>query len=134
MMLIVVADVVLRACCRLPVRGQFELVELALGATIFLALPAVFLLRAHLVVDAVDPLVSARAKRRLDFAGAAATLAALGIMLWQMVPQTLYMARFGDTTFDLQIAKIWYALPALAGIACSAAVVVVLLVRDLKRR
>lgn len=134
MMLVVVADVVLRAAFRIPVRGQFELVELTLAYTIFLALPAVFLRDAHLVVDVADHFVSARVRRLLGLLGAAASLAALAIMLWQMAPQALYMMRFGDMTFDLQIAKTWYAAPALAGIVCSAVAALVLIVRDVRRR
>jgi TRAP-type C4-dicarboxylate transport system permease small subunit len=134
MMLVTVADVVLRSFFGIPVRGQFELVELALAYSLFLALPAVFLRDAHLVVDAADHFVSARVRRALDLLGAAASLAALGIMLWQMTPQALYMMRFGDMTFDLQIPKIWYAAPALAGILISAIIALLLMVRDLRRR
>lgn len=133
-MLVVVADVVLRAAFRIPIRGQFELVELALACTIFLALPAVFLRDAHLVVDVADHFVPAWTKRLLDLLGAAASLAALAVMLWQMAPQALYMMRFGDMTFDLQIPKMWYAAPALAGIVCSALAALVLIVRDARRR
>ncbi len=39
MMLLTVADVVLRAVFNLPIRGIFELVELLLACTFFLALP-----------------------------------------------------------------------------------------------
>jgi len=134
MMLVVVADVVLRALFRVPIRGQFELVELALACTIFLALPAVFLRDAHLVVDVADHFVPAWTRRLLDLLGAAASLAALAIMLWQMAPQALYMMRFGDMTFDLQIPKMWYAAPALAGIVCSALAALVLIVLDARRR
>ncbi len=134
MMLVVMADVVLRALFRAPIRGQFELVELALAYTIFLALPAVFLRDAHLVVDVADHFVPAWTRRLLDVLGAAASLAALAVMLWQMAPQALYMMRFGDMTFDLQIPKMWYAAPALAGIVCSALAALVLIVRDARRR
>ena len=133
MMLVTVADVVLRSFFGTPVRGQFELVELALAYTVFLALPAVFLRDAHLVVDVADHFVSARIRRALDVFGALASLAALGVMLWQMVPQALYMARFGDMTFDLQIGKLWYAAPAIAGIAFSAVAALLLVVRDARR-
>jgi hypothetical protein len=51
-----------------------------------------------------------------------------------MTPQALYMMRFGDMTFDLQIPKIWYAAPALAGILISAIIALLLMVRDLRRR
>ncbi len=134
MMLVVVADVVLRAAFRLPVRGQYEIVELMLAYTLFLALPAVFLLGANLVVDVADHFVPRRVTRVLDLFGAAASLAALSIMLWQMLPQALYMMNFGDMTFDLQIPKTWYAAPALFGIVCSTLVALVLVVQDLRRR
>ena len=134
MMFVVVADVVLRAAFRLPVRGQYEIVELMLGYTLFLALPAVFLQGAHLVVDVADHFVSPRVRRALDAFGAAASLAALAIMLWQMLPQALYMMNFGDMTFDLQIPKTWYAAPALFGIVCSAAVALFVAVQELRGR
>lgn len=92
-MLVTVADVVLRSFFRYPVRGQFELVGLGLAYVIFLALPAVFLRDAHLVVDVADHFVSARARVLLDLLGATASLAALGLMLWQMAPQALYSRR-----------------------------------------
>ncbi|HYG54884.1 MAG TPA: TRAP transporter small permease [Burkholderiales bacterium] len=130
MMLVTVADVVLRSAFRTPVRGQFELVELALGWTVFLALPAVFLRDAHLVVDVADHFVSARLRQLLDIVGAVASVVALAIMLWQMAPQALYMMRFGDMTFDLQIPKLWYAAPALAGMFFSAIAAALLVIRN----
>jgi TRAP-type C4-dicarboxylate transport system permease small subunit len=134
MMLVIVADVGLRAALQLPVRGQYELVELALGYTMFLALPAVFLRDAHLVVDVADHFVSVRVRRALDVFGAMASLATLAIMLWQMAPQALYMMRFGDMTFDLQIPKTWYAAPALIGIVCSFVAAALLTLKHLKPR
>lgn len=134
MMLVVVADVVLRAAFRVPVRGQVELVELMLGWTLFLALPAVFLLGANLVVDVAEHFLHPRVVRALDMFGAAASIAALGIMLWQMLPQALYMMNFGDMTFDLQIPKTWYAAPALLGIVASLTAALGLIIRDLARK
>jgi TRAP-type C4-dicarboxylate transport system permease small subunit len=133
MMLVTVADVVLRSFFGLPVRGQFELVELTLAYSFFLALPAVFLRDAHLVVDAADHFVSAQVRRALDIIGAVVSLVVLAVMLWQMAPQAIYVMRFGDMTFDLQILKIWYAAPALAGIAISAVIAALLVARDLRR-
>jgi TRAP-type C4-dicarboxylate transport system permease small subunit len=133
MMLVTVADVVLRSFFRIPVRGQLELVELALAYTVFLALPAVFLRDAHLVVDVADHFVSARVRQALDVFGAVASLVALAVMLWQMAPQALYMMRFGDMTFDLQIDKVWYAAPALFGVVCSALAALYLVVREARR-
>ena len=56
MMLLTVADVVLRAVSNRPIRGTFEIIELLLACTFFLALPAVFLRDEHLLVDVIDPL------------------------------------------------------------------------------
>jgi len=118
-LLVTVADVVLRNFFRYPVRGQYEIVELGLSAVVFLALPAVFLQGAHLVVDVADHFVGPRVKRALDLFGGAAALAAMVLILWQIVPQSLYVMRFGDMSFDLQIPKIWYAVPLIAGMAFS---------------
>jgi hypothetical protein len=52
MMLLTVADVVLRAVCNYPIRGAYEIVELLLCPTFFMALPAAFLRDRHIVVDA----------------------------------------------------------------------------------
>ena len=129
-MLVVVADVVLRNLFGYPMRGQFELVELGLSATVFLALPAVFLQGAHLVVDVADHFVSPRVKRGLDLFAGAIALGVVGLILWQIAPQSLYVMRFGDTSFDLQIPKIWYAAPLLVGMAFSLLAAFVVLVRS----
>ena len=118
-LLVTVADVVLRNLFRYPVRGQYEMVELGLSAAVFLALPAVFMQGAHLVVDVADHFVSARVKRGLDLFGGAVALGVVGMILWQIAPQSLYVMRFGDMSFDLQIPKIWYAVPLLIGMAFS---------------
>ena len=51
MMLLTVADVVLRAAFNTPIRGVYELVELLLAYTFFIALPAVFLRDDHILVN-----------------------------------------------------------------------------------
>ena len=70
MVLITVADVVLRSLFDFPIRGVLELVELGLACTIFIALPAVFLRDEHLVVDVIDHLLRPSTVRLLDLAGA----------------------------------------------------------------
>ena len=61
MLLITVADVTLRAVANLPIRGGYELVELFLVATFFLALPCVFLRDENIVVNAMDDVAPRRA-------------------------------------------------------------------------
>ena len=60
MMLLTVADVTLRASFNLPIRGVYELVELLLAATFFVALPAVFLRDENIVVNSIDDHGAAR--------------------------------------------------------------------------
>src|SRR6267378_4442329 len=86
MMLLTVADVALRALFNRPIHGTFELIELCLACTIFVALPAVFLRDEHLVVDVVDHFVRPAAVKLLDLFGALASLVVLMLMFSQMVP------------------------------------------------
>ena len=129
MMLLTVADVLLRAVFRYPIHGTFELIELGLACTVFLALPAVFLRDENLVVDAVDYMVRPQVVRWLDLAGACASLALLVTMALQMVPLARDMVELGDVTADLSIPKIYYWIPVLAGIVGSALATLVFIAR-----
>src|SRR5215208_1281009 len=134
MMLLTVADVLLRAFFSYPIQGMLELVELGLACTIFVALPAVFLRDEHLVVDVIDHVVRPSAVRWLDLAGALLSLAVLVTMAWQMVPLARAMHEFGDVTSDLSIPKIYYWVPVLLGVIASALATLVFIVRWTRRR
>ena len=56
MMLVTVADVILRALFNLPITGAYDLVQLFLVGTVFLSIPDVFLNNENIVVDFVDHL------------------------------------------------------------------------------
>src|SRR5207237_9024244 len=77
MMLLTVADVALRTFFNRPIHGTFELIELCLACTIFVALPAVFLRDEHLVVDVVDHLARPAVVKLLDLFAAIASRGAL---------------------------------------------------------
>src|SRR6185369_4675982 len=96
MMLLTVADVLLRAFFGYPVRGMLELIELGLACTVFFGMPAVFLRKEHLVVDAIDQLTRPAVVRLLDLAGALVSFGLLAFMAWQMVPVAKGMYDFGD--------------------------------------
>jgi len=133
MMLLTVADVVLRAFFNYPIQGMLELIELGLACTIFLALPAVFLRDEHLVVDVIDHLTRPSVVRILDLAGALTSLGVLVVMAWQMVPLARAMHEFGDVTSDLSIPRIWYWVPVLLGVVASALATLVFIVRWRRR-
>lgn len=133
MMLLTVSDVALRAFFNRPIHGTFELVELCLACTIFVALPAVFLRDEHLVVDVVDQLAPGAVVRVLDLFGAVASLVSLAVMFWRMVPLARDMQAFGDVTADLSIPKIFYWIPVLVGIGASALATLVFIARWRRR-
>src|SRR2546422_11498199 len=107
MMLLTVADVVLRAVFNRPIHGTFELIELCLACTIFVALPAVFLRDEHLVVDVVDHLAPPAVVKLLDLLGALASPAVLALMFLRMVPLAPDMQEFGGGTADPSIPQVF---------------------------
>jgi TRAP-type C4-dicarboxylate transport system permease small subunit len=134
MMLLTVADVLLRAFFSYPIQGMLELIELGLACTIFVALPAVFLRDEHLVVDVIDHFAGPGLVRLLDLLGAVLSLVVLAVMAWQMVPLARAMHEFGDVTSDLSIPKLYYWIPVLLGIIASALTTVIFIVRWRKAR
>jgi TRAP-type C4-dicarboxylate transport system permease small subunit len=124
MMLLTVADVVLRAVANKPIPGVVELVELALACAFFLALPAAFLRDENIVVDLIDT-AAPRVVPGLKQAAAVIAAVVLGIMGWQGWIAAKDTLVFNDVTSDLSIPKIVYWIPVLAGIfgGCAAAIV-----------
>jgi len=133
MVLLTVADVLLRALFGYPVRGMLELIELGLACTVFFGLPTVFLRNANLVVDVIDQMARPSVVRALELAGALVSLAVLAVMAWQMLPVARGMYEFGDVTSDLSIPKIYYWIPVLGGVVAAAAASVVVIVRWRRR-
>ena len=122
MMLVTVADVLLRAVASKPIRGTFEIVELLLACSFFLALPASFLRDEHIVVDIIDVAAPRRVAllKRIALGLAVVLLAA---MAWQGWIAARDAVAFNDVTSDLGLRRLWYWIPVLAGMigACLAA-------------
>jgi TRAP-type C4-dicarboxylate transport system permease small subunit len=119
MMLITVADVTLRATLNLPIRGGYELVELFLVATFFLALPCVFLRDENIVVNAMDD-VAPRLVPVFKRAAALLAVVILAVMAWQGMIAARDSLEFNDVTADLALPKFWHWLALLAGVIASA--------------
>jgi len=114
MMLVTVADVALRAAFNRPIRGTFEIIELLLACTFFLALPAAFLRDEHIVVDLVDGFAP-RAVPWLKRAAEVAAIAVIAVMAWQGWIAARDTLVFKDVTSDLALPRIWYWIPVLIG-------------------
>jgi TRAP-type C4-dicarboxylate transport system permease small subunit len=119
MMLVTVADVVLRALASTPIRGTLEIVELLLACAFFLALPAAFLRDEHIVVDIVDGLRPGWVPWLRRAAGMLG-VAVMAVMAWQGWIAAQDTLVFKDVTSDLALPRIWYWVPVLAGMIGSA--------------
>ena len=126
MMLLTVADVVLRAVTNRPIRGTFELIELLLACTFFIALPAVFLRDENLVVDVVDPVAPRWVPRLKRFAELVA-IPVLGLMAWEGWKAAAETLVFNDVTSDLAIHRLLYWIPVLFGLIGAAIAAVVMI-------
>ena len=114
MMLVTVADVVLRAAINVPIRGTLEIVEFFLTCTFFLALPASFLREEHIVVDVVDGMAPRWVPFLRRAAGVLAVLV-MAAMAWQGAIAARDTLMFHDVTSDLALPRFWYWVPVLAG-------------------
>lgn len=103
MMLITVADVVMRAAFNLPITGTYDLVQLFLVGTVFLSIPDVFLRDRNIVIDFVDHVFGADAIATLKLIANSLGVIFLAVLLWRMIPPALDSARFHEVSPDLSI-------------------------------
>jgi TRAP-type C4-dicarboxylate transport system permease small subunit len=115
MMLLTVADVVLRGAFNAPIRGVYELVELLLAYTFFVALPAVFLRDENIAVNVVDDLAP-RFVPALKRIGAALAVAVLAVMAWQGLIAARDTIAFNDVTADLSLPRSLHWIALLLGV------------------
>jgi TRAP-type C4-dicarboxylate transport system permease small subunit len=118
MMMLTTSDVILRKLVNKPITGVTELVELALGAAFFLAMPGVFGRGANIAVDMIDQWAP-RATGALKRLAALLMVITLAMLAWKMWQPLLDVVSFGDTSADLQIPKVWFMAPAWAGVFLS---------------
>jgi TRAP-type transport system small permease protein len=119
MMLVTVADVALRAGFNTPIRGAYELIELLLAYTFFVALPAVFLRDENIVVNVVDDLAPrwVPALKRIALAIAVVVLAVMAWQGWLAARDTI---EFNDVTADLNLPRSLHWIALLVGVVGSA--------------
>ena len=133
MMLLTVADVTLRAFLNMPLRGTYELIELLLAGTFFLALPAVFLRDEHIVVDVIDTLAPRSVSVLRRFAEMLAVVL-LAVMAWQGWLAAQDTIAFGDITADLGLPRVLHWIALLAGVIGAALAAAFMCVRPDERR
>src|SRR5271156_3068192 len=98
MMLITVADVVMRAGFNLPVTGTYDLVQLFLVGTVFLSIPDVFLHDKNIVIDFVDHVFGARVVGALKVIANILSSGFLAVLCWRMFPPALDSAHYQEVS------------------------------------
>ena len=103
MMALTFADVVARYLLNRPIRGGFEITELALLVLIFAGLPLVSHADEHVTMDFIDRILPRRAGDTWMRVMHAACAAILLFLSWQIWIKAGRIAEYADTTDVLRI-------------------------------
>jgi TRAP-type C4-dicarboxylate transport system permease small subunit len=104
MMVLTFFDVVGRYLLNRPIRGAFELTELALLVLIFAGLPLVSHADEHVTMDFIDRILPGRLRDLWIRAMHAVCAAIMFFLTWQTWIKASRIAGYGDTTDVLRIA------------------------------
>ena len=103
MMCLTFVDVVGRYLFSRPIRGGFEITELALLVLIFAGLPLVSHGDEHVTMDFIDRMLPPRALNVLVRVVHALVAAMFFFLTWQMLIKAARISAYGDTTDVLRI-------------------------------
>jgi TRAP-type C4-dicarboxylate transport system permease small subunit len=103
MMVLTFFDVVGRYLLNKPIRGAFEVTELALLVLIFAGLPLVSHADEHVTMDFIDRVLPGRMRRAWIRAMHAICAAIMFFLAWQVWIKANRIAGYGDTTDVLRI-------------------------------
>lgn len=129
-MAVTVADIVLRPLGN-AVPGVVDLVQLAVMAGAFLAIPYTFISDGHVSVDLLAQNLPARLAALLRLLAALLATGLLALMLYYGWQSAWQQHAFGDVSQTIGIPLFWYWTPLLAGLALSALATLLLIGREL---
>lgn len=127
MMMMTVADVFMRYVFNAPISGTYDLVEICLLVSVYLALPSVLLEGQPIVINLIDGLVPPGAVALLKAIAAAAAIVLLCFIFWSMLNPAREAYEFGDVKPELGFPLWFLWVFALFGILNSIAAAVVTL-------
>ena len=105
-----------------PVRGDFELVEAGVAFAVMAFLPWCQLTRAHASVDILTRALPGRVERLLALLWEVVFAAVIVIITWRLWVGMEAKARYGETTFMLQM-PVWWGYAATFAASLVAALV-----------
>ena len=103
LMLMTVADVVMRYFFDAPILGSFEITEYSLVVIVFFALPWAAMKRINVRVDLVVGRFSPKRRAALDAVTCVFSLIVTGFFTWYTVPQVIYVYRLYTVSDMLEI-------------------------------
>ncbi len=128
MLVLTVADVVLRSFFDYPLRGVYELIELMLAGTFFLALPCVFLRDDNILVNTIDEIVP-RIVPALKRIALLLSVLVFAVLVWQGWDAAWDSYEFNDVTADLGLPRYWHWTIVLVGMCLGALAALFMLFR-----
>ena len=105
-----------------PVRGDFELVEIGVAFAVMAFWPWCQLTRAHASVDVLTRALPDRAEKILALVWEIVFAAVIALIAWRLWEGMTAKARYGETTFMLQM-PVWWGYAATFGASVVAALV-----------
>ena len=115
MVVVTIADIVLRNTVRFPIPGVVELVEFSLAVTIFAGLAVAGFRGGHLTVDLLEFIFPARILRFLDKFNNISTLLVNVILAWLCYERLIDALDWGDKSVSLRIPLSWFWLSPVIG-------------------
>ncbi|HWK61766.1 MAG TPA: TRAP transporter small permease [Eoetvoesiella sp.] len=116
MMLVTMADVLLRNLFSVPILGTYDIVETLMVFVVFLGIGEAFLDDTHIMVDVVDHFVGPRSVHVLKVIALLLAVVFLGLLLRYMPAPAWEAYVYGDRKPDLPILLAWLWIPCLVGI------------------
>jgi len=116
-----------------PIEGVVDLVQLFVVTGAWLTMPYAFHAATHVSVDFLLAVMPVGLKVPVKILAAAASLALVGLMLWQGYLTYETRTMFGDKSQQLGIPIAWYWYSLLIGLAVSLLAIFLELLTSLKR-
>lgn len=130
MMVVTVADVILRYVFNSPIRGSYDFVESMLVVFVFNGMSAGFYERKYIVIDLIDHLAPARLTKTLIKTADLVCVAALLLLARAMLRPALQAYAYGDTKIDLGLPV--YVLWIVAAIGMAGTIMCAIAVLSLR--
>ncbi len=129
MLVLTVADVFLRTFFNYPLRGVYELIELMLAGSFFLALPCVFLRDDNILVNSIDE-IWPRIVPLLKRLALVLSVLTFVVLVWQGWSAAWDSYEFHDITADLGLPRFWHWTIVLVGMSLAALAALFMLFRS----